>query len=73
MSSTLKWRPLGGGKALPTALKFALDKRGWSYPVTIGDGELSYLQGLCDAGVEGAETLLAAIEKHGEVELTKEY
>lgn len=76
MSANLMWEPAKRkAQSLPDGLKFVLrDKYGWDGNRKIyGPGQLSYLRGLADAGVEGAEELIAAIEKHEEVELWLEY
>lgn len=66
MSTTLKWRPIKGGRSLPYALKRVLADQTlgvWKY------SSIEYLRGLRDAKVEGAQELIDALEKHGEVEL----
>lgn len=76
MSATLKWEPSKRkSQSLPDALKFVLrDKGGVTSERTIfGRGNISYLRGLADAGVEGAQELIDAIDKHEEVELWLEY
>ena len=75
MSSNLEWFPLDmKGKGLPDALKFALRKR-FEEPVDMVMDEtyVSYLHGLIDAGVDGASSLLEAIEKHGAVRVQEVY
>lgn len=71
MSSTLYWRPVGGGKSLPDAIKRALKKRFDLKNTTLQTHDLDYLNGLRDAGVEGAEELIAAIEKHEAITLSE--
>lgn len=73
MTANLCWRtPVKNAKSLPDQLRRALTKKlnldngGW----VIADESLEdYLEGLRDAGCEGAEELLELIEKFGEVEL----
>ncbi len=76
MSSSLCWEPVKGiaNRTLPTALKFALRKRfGEPVRVVVSNSTVPYLEGLRDAGVEGAEKLIDLIEKHGEINLNEEY
>lgn len=76
MSATLKWEPSKRkSQSLPDALKFVLrDKGGVTGERTIfGSENLAYLRGLADAGIEGAQALIDAIDKHEEVELWLEY
>ena len=75
MSSYLNWEPVDRPKGtLPDELKFALRKR-FREPVdtTMHNSSVPYLEGLRDAGVKGAQALLDAIEKHGEVTVKEEY
>jgi hypothetical protein len=76
MSSSLVWQPkIDGGKPLPDALKYALQKRyeglggksGGSR--TLSHRDIEYLKGLDDAGVKGAKSLIDAIEKHNDIEI----
>lgn len=68
----LYWLPVSPkrGKGLPDKLKFVLRER-FEYPVRVEFDEhtIGYLQGLHDAGVEGAEELIEAIEKHGRIQV----
>lgn len=69
MSSSLVWEPANRKTHdLPYALKNALQKR-YDYPInTIMDSSnIEYLQGLADAGVEGSDKLIEAIEKHDRI------
>lgn len=73
MSSNLYWEPTARKKKdLPTAIKFALRKR---FPggvnITLDTTNLDYLQGLADAGIDGAQTLVDAIDQHECIELTE--
>lgn len=75
MTSTLMWRPVDiRGFDLPSELKRTVSRRLWDTDGSCGGGEasmsaadISYLEGLRDAGVKGADKLIAAIEKHGTV------
>ena len=76
MSATLKWEPANRkAQSLPDALKFVLrDKMGiGDGRVCFGDQSMAYLNGLRDAGVEGAQELIDAIVKYGDVEVWLEY
>jgi len=78
MSSTLMWRPPHRGKELPDALKYALCKRWADQSIrTVFSNEdgcdMAYLQGLRDAGVDGAQELLDAVKRYGEVEVWEQY
>lgn len=78
MSLSLHWRPAPSpGSVLPTDLKKALEKRFHlversdnAVPVMIDRREVDYLMGLRDAGIIGADELLAAVQQNGRVELS---
>lgn len=78
MSSTLYWRPapkdVPPAESLPFELKKAIARRLWDHDgslhgdeVTIGSDMVPYLEGLEDAGVDGAVELIKAIRDHGSV------
>jgi hypothetical protein len=78
MSFNLYWRPVKPttAKSLPRDLKKPLAKRFFDSdgslkggPVTLTDKDSDYLEGLADAGVDGAEELIEAIRRHGAVEV----
>ena len=70
MSATLKWRPATQGRTLPDALRFALERSERSKSQTVFDAaDIPYFQGPADAGVDGAKSILEAIDKHDVVEL----
>ena len=82
MSSTLMWRPVVPieGYDLPFQLKVVISRRLWDTDGSCGDGEavmdrgsIEYLKGLCDAGIKGADQLIAAIEKYDAVLLWHEH
>lgn len=78
MSSTLVWRKIivvPANNSLPDQLKYILRKRfgGGNYPEILDRTDLRYLEGLADAGVDGAEDLRAAIIEYDEVEILEEY
>lgn len=75
MSATLKWKPAkASGHNLPDALKYALQKNPSGQEARhFGEASIGYLEGLRDAGIDGAEALLGAIEKHGDVLVWWEY
>lgn len=73
MSSNLYWRPVQSAKNdLPDSLKFALRKRFHTLErLPLSYKELGYFQGLLDAGVEGAQEIIDAIEKYEQIELSE--
>ena len=73
MSSSLKWRPaMSQSRTLPRPLKYPLSRRLWDTDGSTGHGDavvtveehLPYLEGLRDAGVEGAQELIDILNKH---------
>ena len=75
MSSSLHWRPPASTSSdLPEQLKLVLRKKhGQMRDFEIGGDEYDYLEGLRDAGVDGAQELLDLIDKHGKVFLTESW
>ena len=75
MSSNLVWQPVKANyKNLPDELKFAMRKRFDGHvKTTMDESDAGYLQGLRDAGVKGAQELLDAIAKYGEIEVKEVY
>lgn len=76
MSSNLTWRPVhpAANETLPDRLKFALKKRhGDPVETTLSSSDIPYIEGLVDAGVEGAERLLEIICEVGEIEIWEEF
>jgi hypothetical protein len=74
VSQTLKWRPRWqSGDTLSDQLKYALRKR-YTQGINgyMDEDEVSYLRGLVDGGVEDAQKLIDAIEKHGDIEVFEE-
>lgn len=75
MSTHLYWQPVAPqkGKTVNDKLKYILKEAyridNWNDPVTLNSDNQSYLLGLRDAGIEGVDALLAAIEKHGAIEI----
>lgn len=78
MSSSLYWRPapknVPPARDLPESLKKRISQRLWGHDgslngdeIEIGKEMLPYLEGLDDAGAEGAADLIAAINAHGRV------
>lgn len=70
MSTNLYYEPVAPVTAptLPTAMKWALEKRyGGSFDEIMDIGDMSYIEGLRDAGCDGAEGLITAIGTHGSV------
>jgi hypothetical protein len=82
VSSALMWRPIvpTQGRQLPFALKKTLSRKLWGTDGSCGGGEavmtsadIPYLEGLRDAGVDGAEQLIDIINKHVMVALWHEH
>jgi hypothetical protein len=71
VSTNLKWRPARQTQCdLSDDLKYALRKsRDMSVPLRLDRSHLPYLQGLLHGGIEDAQKLIDAIEKHGEIEV----
>lgn len=77
MSTTLYWRPVNPvGGDLPYDLKRILAKKYWNSDGTsveeeiqLALGDLSYLEGLADAGIPGASVLIGLIKRHIKVVL----
>ena len=69
MSMNLYWQPVvTDATDLSDHLKYALRKRFDGHvDVTMNESDAQYLQGLRDAGLKDAQTLLDAIAKHGEI------
>jgi hypothetical protein len=72
------WRPAPKDvppvEELPYQLKKAVAQRLWGHDgslygdaVMIGKSMVDYLEGLADAGIDGAADLIAAINEHGAV------
>lgn len=77
MSSSLTWIPVISRKEkdIPTALKIAL-KRRFDFsrgPLVLELSARMYIEGLADAQVEGAKDLLAALDKHGCIEIKETF
>lgn len=74
MSLSMYWKPAHPAQtwpSLPYALKSAIARRFWDHDgsmpgggVELSHGDVSYLEGLNDAGVEGAHILIDAITQH---------
>lgn len=77
MSSNLYYRPVTAGeKLLPDQLKHTLknlDDFNNTVEGTYDESYIPVLRGMKAAGVEGADKLIKAIEKYGEVELVERY
>jgi hypothetical protein len=66
MSTTLIYRLPGTPHRLPDELKRIIDKKfGLQNPREFSLDDRGYIEGLADAGVEGAEELLGVLDKHG--------
>lgn len=75
MSMSLGWEPVRPSrlKFLDDALKFAIRKRyGGTVDTVMTSEDVPYLEGLRDAGVKDAKTLIEAIEKYGSIYVREE-
>lgn len=82
MSSTLMWRPADPivGEPLSFALKKTISRKLWGTDGSTGGGEAmltindaAYVEGLRDAGVDGADKLLAILNEHHAIILWQEH
>lgn len=75
MSSDLCWAPANRNmKDLSDAIKFVLRKRFSGHVEgVLSKGDLPYLEGLRDAGIDGAEQLMEAILKYDDVFVQERY
>jgi uncharacterized hydantoinase/oxoprolinase family protein len=75
MSITVYWEPVRRAKSsISDNLKRVLQKRYESLAgVTMSTRDLMYLYGLRDAGIDEANKLITAIQKHTEIEFTEDY
>lgn len=79
MSASMYWRPVNPkpeGEYVEDAVRYAIAKRLWDGNASdstekheIESYDIVYLQGLRDAGVKGAQELLDAVRKHGNIEI----
>lgn len=84
VSRSLYWRPVPKNPPpydVPDDLEDVLRRRYWeewpdigprSEPREMGENAIAWLEGLRDAGLEGATELIAAIREHGMIRLTWE-
>ena len=83
MSTRLYWRPVPKDPPpydVPADVENALRRRYWETdfstpryePVDLDKSDVSWLEGLRDAGLRGANELIDAIRKHGTIRLTWE-
>jgi hypothetical protein len=82
MSTSLYWRPVPKDPPpyeVPDDIEDALRRRYWetdgtshSEPAELDSHDVLWLEGLRDAGLEGANELIAAIREHGTIRLTWE-
>lgn len=81
MSSTLMWRPSSRESYdLPLDLKEVVSRKLWNTDGSCGGAEVTvnsdlipYLEGIRDAGINGAQELIDAINQHGDVVLWHEH
>jgi len=69
MSCALYWRPLRNGHHVGDHVLRDAVRREFGSPCRLDDGALPYLRGLAAAEVDGAQKLIDAIERHGEIEV----
>ena len=75
MGTNAFWRPIAtkDGKLLSTDIKWKIAKRYMNHDGSLtgkaylSNEDIGWLEGLRDAGVEDADELIAAIEKHAEI------
>jgi hypothetical protein len=75
------WKPVTQASgSLDYALKRAISRKLWDTDGSIGIGvalvnckDIPYLEGLRDAGVDGADELIELINEHGALELWHEH
>jgi hypothetical protein len=74
MSTHLYWEPSSRKKkSLPTGLKWAFQKRfNGSIHAMLCTNDIPYLEGLRDAGIEGAQELIDAIDQYECIDLIEE-
>lgn len=74
MTTHLYWRPdvEPEGHRLPDALRHIFEKqdRRQMAPCVLAEQEIPYVEGLRDAGVEGADELLVNLQAHGRLRLS---
>lgn len=69
MSTTLVWAPAERAtRELPFQLKTVLQDR-FKFPEIFRYSDLPYFRGLRDAGIEGADEVIEALEKYEEIEI----
>ena len=73
MSANLSWRPPGNRHPLPDKLKYALAGGQYRGDCELTGNDRQYFQALADAGIEGADAILEALEKHDSIFLCYEY
>lgn len=73
MGCSLYWKPVSKENNFvgDIQLRNILEKR-YNYPSILDTGDIGYLNALVDAGVEGANDLIEAIEKHNEIQIDLE-
>ena len=71
MSETLCWRPMRSDRnTLPSHVARVLKNKYEGLDnVIIQYGEIPYLEGLRDAGLDGAQELIDAVNDHGPIQL----
>ena len=77
MTSTLKIEPTERKKtSLSSELKFALRKKNKEksiFDMKVSEYDLSYFEGLQDAGIQDASIVISMINKYGECVISEEF
>lgn len=72
MSTTLTWKPCTKGRPLPDPFKHVLRGTRFSQDCELTQDDRLFIEGLAAAGVDGAQQVLDALEKHGTIYLVYE-
>ncbi len=72
MSCALYWKPPGKGKPVGDGQLRDAVAAEFGVPAIIDTAAIPFLRGLRAAGVQGADRLIAEIERHGSIEVWKE-
>lgn len=73
MTCSLCWKPVSTERDYISSyqLRDILEKK-YGYPSNLDHSDISYLEALEDAGVDGADELIEAIRKHDVIQIFKE-
>lgn len=74
MAMSMNWNPKPRrGRSIPYPLRRILYERHDRSRFTLGERDREFLEGLVAAEVEGAQVLLDAIDRHGELDVQAEW